>query len=122
MNYKNEKFDYMGFYSIPAFCYVYRNKNLVIATHAPESHSTSITNMGIEIPKLLSKKYGLDMDNIIYIEHYENSGNEEEVFWLINTKDKNHVPSRTQLTKKQVDALDEIIKKEEIAVSISFEI
>lgn len=62
------------------------------------------------------------MDNIIYIEHYENSGNEEEVFWLINTKDNNHVPSRTQLTKKQVDALDEIIKKEEIAVSISFEI
>jgi hypothetical protein len=114
MDYKQKKFDYLGNWNIEGHCFIYVNNNLVIATQAADSHTTSITNMGINLPLLISKSENINKDSMIYIEHYEKSesDNGNEIFWLINLSDNASVPERITLNDETITALNMLVSND----------
>lgn len=118
-----KQYEYTGNWNISDHCYLYINNNLVVATQSPENRSTSITNMGIRLPEMISEFESIPIEKMIFIEHYckEESGVDQETFSMINLNNyKQAIPERIALNFQEVNVIDKLIANGHLSIKISF--
>lgn len=123
MDFFQRRYDYIGNWNISGHCYLYINNNLVVATQSPENRSTSITNMGIRLPEMISESESIPIEKMIFIEHYckEESGVDRETFSMINLNNyRKAIPERIMLNIQEVNVIDKLIANEHLSIKISF--
>jgi len=70
----DEIFHFAGYFGCPSKCRIRwtqrGEKVIVIASQLPEDTGTSVTNRAEHLAEEVSKRYGLDPDRLVWLEHY----------------------------------------------------
>ena len=70
----SEQFDYEGYHKCKSHCLIDIHKHdkytVVIATEAGDNEGTSVTNMAEHIATNVCKKHHIQMETLIWVEHY----------------------------------------------------
>ena len=78
------RFEYEGYHGCQSHCLILRKGNVVVCTEAPDNEGTSVTNCAEVIASKVCLEYGINPDELIWIEHYihpfEDSGLPQETF------------------------------------------
>lgn len=66
------RYDFKGYHNWESFCYLDIMGNVVMATQSNEDGAgTSVTNMAADLATRVCLEYGIPMDQLVWIEHYD---------------------------------------------------
>lgn len=68
---------YKGFWGCECRCDIEANGNVVIATERDDNEGTSITNAAEALAAIVAEDFGIDKENLVWIEHYPARGQGE---------------------------------------------
>lgn len=83
-----EEFRYKGYGGCDSHCLIdihrYRSNVVVVCSESPDNEGTSVTNMAEHIATHVCRHYGIDIEKLVWIEHYpEREGIRRKETWDI---------------------------------------
>ena len=105
MNKWGERHDYRGYGGCDCHCYIKVVGNAVLCTEADDNTGTSVTNFVEILMQEVCQKYGIPMENLVWIEHYEASpesfSHKDDTFDLVTFNITDHPSPWGRVTGKR---------------------